>query len=265
VKSVLSNIAHNQSYPRYPQDITTGAGLYLAQWPILTARSPNPLLYYQRPDGESGCRRPELKQDLPASALGRCFHVRLKKSKIGVHIPLGGRVMGYFRNYLAVTLTAVVVPIQAARAQALPGTSVPARTLPAVRHRPVPLPTARPQIEQTALWGKWSGTLIEVQNSIEYSVAVEISSDGATITYPELGCRGILRPIGSSAEYVFFVEAIKNGSDGAPKCRSGVITASRHGDKLAWDWFCVSDDNSVVALGTLSRDRQISQPMSRVE
>lgn len=182
--------------------------------------------------------------------------------------------MARFRLFFAVMSVAMLAPMQAARAQVPssrqtpPASATSRQTLTPshAKNRSIPVPTERPQIQRPDLVGKWSGTLIQVQQSIEYSVAVEISAQGASINYPEFGCGGTLTRIGGTARYVFFIETITiQAIDKIQKCQNGAITVARIGDNLAWEWFCVINGDQAVAVGTLSRDPDGGQAAIRSE
>lgn len=111
-----------------------------------------------------------------------------------------------------------------------------------------------------AIAGNWSGTVIQVQRSIEYAVSLAIDDRGAQSSYPGLNCGGTLKRVGASAGYVFFVETITRGpvhNDGM--CSSGTITTARTGDKLAWAWFGLVHGEIVAAHGLLTRRREATQ------
>jgi hypothetical protein len=110
----------------------------------------------------------------------------------------------------------------------------------------------RPSAAMSAIVGTWIGSVIRVQNSIEYSVTLEISGREAKIDYPELRCGGKLSLIGSSGNYFFFVETITRGEDNG-SCTNGSITMAPTGDDLAWAWFGLVKGEIVTAYGTLSR------------
>jgi hypothetical protein len=121
-------------------------------------------------------------------------------------------------------------------------------------NRPPAPPSARSPVTGPAIAGTWSGTVIQVQSSIEYAVVLEITAQGAQTYYPELNCGGKLTRVGASTGYVFFVEMITRGAvDKAGRCSNGTVTVARAGDKLTWGWFGIVKGDVVVALGTLSR------------
>src|ERR1700736_390169 len=86
-------------------------------------------------------------------------------------------------------------------------------------------PGARPPVAGPAIAGSWSGTVLQIQRSIEYAVTIEITARGAQITYPELHCGGKLSRIGASRDYAFFVEIITGEPvDNDGRCSNGTST-----------------------------------------
>src|SRR5579864_6162926 len=130
-------------------------------------------------------------------------------------------------------------------------TMAAAQNAPPVTERtPLP-PSAR---LPPAIAGSWSGTIIYVQQSVEYDVSLEITSQGAQINYPGLNCGGTLRRIGASADYVFYVQRITRGPVAeSGLCSDGTMTVARTGDKLAWTWFALVKGNIATAQGVLTR------------
>ena len=121
-------------------------------------------------------------------------------------------------------------------------------------------PGNRPQVMRPAMAGTWSGTVIQVQRSIEYTVALEITSRDVRISYPELHCGGRLVQVGVSGDYSFFVETVTRGpTDESGRCTSGTISVARAGANLAWGWFGLVKGEIVVAYGMLSRKSDAKQ------
>jgi hypothetical protein len=152
-----------------------------------------------------------------------------------------------FRTCAAAMIAAVTASIITAYAQNAPPANESAPLSPGVR-----LPAG--------IAGSWSGTVIQVQRSIEYAVSLQVTARGAQINYPELNCGGHLRRIGASAEYVFYVETITRGpvhDDGL--CSSGTITVARAADKLAWAWFGLVKGTITTADGLLTRQGESPQ------
>jgi hypothetical protein len=146
-----------------------------------------------------------------------------------------------FRACAAATISAVTASIITAYAQNAPPANQSAPLAPSV-HLP------------SAIEGSWSGTVIQIQRSIEYVVSVQVTARGAQINYPGLICGGNLRRIGAAAEYVFYVETITRGPEHADGfCSSGTITMARAGDKLAWAWFGLVKGAIATAEGLLTR------------
>jgi hypothetical protein len=115
--------------------------------------------------------------------------------------------------------------------------------------------SARSPVTGPAIAGTWSGTVIQVQSSIEYAVVLEITAHGGQTSYPELNCGAKLTRVGTSTSYVFFVETITRGPvDKNGRCSNGTVTVARAGDKLAWEWFGIVKRDAVVSLGTLARN-----------
>jgi hypothetical protein len=112
--------------------------------------------------------------------------------------------------------------------------------------------------------GTWSGTVIQVQRSIEYGVSLDIAAQRAEINYPGLNCGGTLKLVGASAKYVLFVETITRGPahDDDGLCWSGTITIARTGDKLAWAWFGLVREELVTAYGWLKKQGEQSEGKS---
>src|ERR1700681_42702 len=100
-----------------------------------------------------------------------------------------------FRAWVAAMISAVAASIITAYAQNAPPANQSAPLAPSV-HLP------------SAIEGSWSGTVIQIQRSIEYGVSVQVTARGAQINYATLNCGGNLRRIGASAEYVFYVEMV---------------------------------------------------------
>lgn len=112
----------------------------------------------------------------------------------------------------------------------------------------------RPSIANPGIAGSWSGTVIQIQRSIEYTVTLEISSQDAQVSYPELRCGGRLSRVGMAGGYFFFAETITRGPvDNTGRCSNGTITVTRAGDNLAWGWFGLVKGEVVAAYGTLKR------------
>jgi len=152
-----------------------------------------------------------------------------------------------FRAWAAAMISAVTASIITAYAQNAPPANQSAPLAPSV-HLP------------SAIEGFWSGTVIQIQRSIEYVVSVQVTARGAQINYPGLNCGGNLRRIGASAEYVFYVEMVTRGpvhADGL--CSNGTITMARAGDKLAWAWFGLVKGGIVTADGLLTRQGESTQ------
>jgi hypothetical protein len=152
-----------------------------------------------------------------------------------------------FRTCAALMIATVTTLIVAAAAQNAPPANESAPLVPSVR---LPL----------AIAGSWSGTVVQVQRSIEYSVSVEVTARGAQINYPGLNCGGKLSHVGASAHYVFYVETITRGpvhDDGL--CSNGAITMTRAGDQLAWAWFGLVKGDVVTAHGLLTRQGESTQ------
>jgi hypothetical protein len=153
-----------------------------------------------------------------------------------------------FRAWAGAMILAVTASIITAYAQNAPPANESAPLAPSVRLPP-------------AIEGSWSGTVIQIQRSIEYVVSVQVTARGAQINYPGLNCGGNLRRIGASAEYVFYVETITRGPEHADGlCSSGTITMARAGDKLAWAWFGLVKGAIATAEGLLARQGE-STPM----
>jgi hypothetical protein len=97
----------------------------------------------------------------------------------------------------------------------------------------------------------------QVDGQTEYSIKVSISARAMETEYPELKCTGKLRRIGSSPSYVFFVEVIDgNGRvDKGGRCPDGSITVARNGDDLVVSWFGAIQGHTVVAYGTLKKQK----------
>jgi hypothetical protein len=113
---------------------------------------------------------------------------------------------------------------------------------------------ARSPVIGTAIIGTWTGKVIQVQNSIEYTMVLEITARGGQTSYPELNCGGRLTRVGASASYVFFVETITRGPvDIDGRCSDGTATVARTGDDLSWGWFGLVKGNAVVVTGILAR------------
>jgi len=123
--------------------------------------------------------------------------------------------------------------------------------------------TIRPPVTGPAIAGTWSGTVLQIQRSIEYAVTVEITAQGAQTNYPELHCGGKLSRIGVSRDYAFFVETITTSPvDDNGRCSNGTITMARAGDDLVWGWFGLVKGEVVTAHGTLRRKSDADQPVA---
>jgi hypothetical protein len=152
-----------------------------------------------------------------------------------------------FGTCAAAMIASVATSIITAAAQNAP---------PAIESAPL-APSAR---TPAGISGSWSGTVIQVQRTIEYAVSLEVAANGAQINYPGLNCGGNLRRIGAAAGYEFYVETITRGpahDDGL--CSSGTITMTRAGDKLAWAWFGLFKGAIVTAHGLLAQQREPTQ------
>ena len=96
-----------------------------------------------------------------------------------------------FRTRAAATIAVMTASIITAQTQNAPPAKESAPQGPIVR-----LPIA----------GSWSGTVIQVQRSIEYAVSVEVTARGAQISYPGHNCGGKLSHIGVSASTSFMLK-----------------------------------------------------------
>jgi hypothetical protein len=96
----------------------------------------------------------------------------------------------------------------------------------------------------------------QVDGQTEYSIKVSISARAMETEYPELKCTGKLTRVGSSKSYVFFIEVIANGrTDKGGRCPDGSITVARNGDDLVVSWFGAIQGHTVVAYGTLKKQK----------
>jgi hypothetical protein len=127
-------------------------------------------------------------------------------------------------------------------------------------------PGTRPPTTGPAIAGTWSGTVIQVQRTIEFTVTLQITAREAQISYPELHCGGKLSHVGASGDYSFFVETITRGAaDDDGRCSNGTVTMARAGDDLAWGWFGLVKGEIVVAHGTLTRKSDANQEVRAEE
>ena len=140
-----------------------------------------------------------------------------------------------------------------------------AQTPPALDVGPRP-PVVRPPVTGPAIAGTWSGTALLVQQSIEYTVTLEITPRGAEINYPDLHCGGRLSRIGASRDYAFFVETITRGPPGDDaRCSNGSITMARAGDDLVWGWFGLVKGEISTAHARLTRQSDSNQQAPAAE
>jgi hypothetical protein len=96
----------------------------------------------------------------------------------------------------------------------------------------------------------------QVGGQTPYNIKVSISARNLETEYPELNCTGKLTRIGASKSYVFFVEVITKGQlEKGGRCPDGTITVARQGDDLAVSWFGSVQGQTVVAFGTLKRQK----------
>jgi hypothetical protein len=102
--------------------------------------------------------------------------------------------------------------------------------------------------------GIWSGTVVQVQRSLEYTVVLQLGAHGGEVSYPELNCGGNLTRIGESAGYAFYFETITHGPIDDGRCSDGTITITSIGDQLAWERFGLVRGEVAMAVGLLSRD-----------
>ena len=107
-----------------------------------------------------------------------------------------------------------------------------------------------------AIAGVWSGPIKQVDGTTEYTIKVSISARALETEYPELNCTGKLTRIGQSKSYAFFIEIIANGrTDKGGRCPDGSITVARNGDDLVLSWFGAIAGHTVVAYGTLKKQK----------
>ena len=96
----------------------------------------------------------------------------------------------------------------------------------------------------------------QVDGTTEYSIKVSISARSLETEYPELNCTGKLTRIGQSKSYAFFVEIIANGrNDKGGRCPDGAIVMARNGDDLVVSWFGSIQGHTVIAYGTLKKQK----------
>ena len=96
----------------------------------------------------------------------------------------------------------------------------------------------------------------QVDGQTPYNLKVSISARSMETEYPELNCTGKLTRIGHSKSYVFFIEVITKGQiDKGGRCPDGTITMARQGDDLVLGWFGTVQGHTIVASGTLKRQK----------
>jgi hypothetical protein len=107
-----------------------------------------------------------------------------------------------------------------------------------------------------AITGVWAGPMKQVEGTTEYTIKVSITGRGLDTEYPELNCTGKLTRIGQSKSYAFFVEIIANGrTDKGGRCPDGSIVMARNGDDLVLSWFGAIQGHTVIAYGTLKKQK----------
>ena len=113
------------------------------------------------------------------------------------------------------------------------------------------------QTATTTPGGTWKGQVEQRGHSGSYAVVLAIGAEGATTSYPDQPCSGMLTKAGNVANYQFYKETIIKGrfDPAAGKgCIDGTITVKTVGDKLYFNWFGADEDGAYTALGTLARD-----------
>jgi hypothetical protein len=96
----------------------------------------------------------------------------------------------------------------------------------------------------------------QVGGQTPYNLKLSVSARSMETEYPELNCTGKLTRIGASRSYVFFVEVITKGAlDKGGRCPDGTITVARQGDDLVVSWFGSVQGHTILASGTLKRQK----------
>jgi hypothetical protein len=140
-----------------------------------------------------------------------------------------------------------------------------AQTPPAGDSGPRPL-NIRPPVIGPAVAGVWSGKVLQVQQSIEYTIMLDVSARGAEISYPELHCGGKLSRIGTSHDYAFFATTFTRGpADDDGCCSNGTVTMARAGEDLVCGWFSLVKGEVITAYGTLTRKSEANAPVPAAE
>jgi len=108
--------------------------------------------------------------------------------------------------------------------------------------------------QASEITGTWTGTVKQNSGSSNYTVIMTITNTGAETNYPELKCGGILKRIGASKGYVFFMETItRGGKDSGGTCIDGAVTVAPSNTNLAWGWVGSYGGQVYVAWSNLVR------------
>lgn len=92
---------------------------------------------------------------------------------------------------------------------------------------------AQPSLK--AMTGEWHGTGLQVDPGgvqSTWTIELSIKGDGSTISYPSLGCTGVLHRVTATANRIVFREEITEGD-----CfNDGQISATLENGRLFWFW-----------------------------
>lgn len=115
--------------------------------------------------------------------------------------------------------------------------------------------------------GTWKGPVSQVGREGSYPVVLVFTAKGATSSYPDSPCGGVLKRVGTSANFTFYAEEITNGRYDTARgkgCLDGTITLRREGDKLFYSWFGVDGEDWFTAIAVLTREASVNPgPVTR--
>ena len=111
----------------------------------------------------------------------------------------------------------------------------------------------------TDLTGSWTGPINQVGRATPYAIDITLAGKTGQTSYPDQHCTGKLTRVGSSGDYLFFIETITDGKfDPTTKagCLDGSMTLQRDGTGLVIAWMTAHDGKAIVAYGALAAKKK---------
>lgn len=156
--------------------------------------------------------------------------------------------------------TLAVLAFSAAFSAASGGVAAPAATTSTTTGGAVAPPkvTAKP-VASTDVTGTWTGSLAQPGHPASYTINLTLTGKSGQTSYPDQHCTGKLTRVGSSGDYLFFIETITDGKfDPTTKagCLDGSMTLQRDGTGLVIAWMTAHDGKAIVAYGALAAKKK---------